>query len=437
MRARYIALFLLSTAFMWSASAHAATVTMYSQPDASGEMISQQATYQDTWITSASLGNLILGKDRLTITFTIKDPNAGNVYHTPTGVALKACSISQNLQTYYFTNADRTLLADGAFHTFTVQTGTTTLGIADGETPICVTFFGLSQRYNSTHLKSNAAGTIPYLIIEGTPPPPPVVPQAPEGAVTVYTQEDKTGIMTNPQATYQDAHIDSAGLGNLNLGQGKMYITFTMKDPIANNVYRQPGGVALGTCTGCQNLQKYFFTDADRALLADQAFHTFMVETGTTTSAYADGTRPVFLTFFNLPQYQYNTKVKSNAAQTIPYLIIQKPPPPDPCVVPGACASNVLFLPGIEGSRLYEGTACGKLVEEKLWEPVGDTFLSILRGAGDDKVRDLSLDSSGSSVCSDIYVKEGDIVDTVRGSNIYKSLIGEMNELEADDTINT
>ncbi len=112
-------------------------------------------------------------------------------------------------------------------------------------------------------------------------------------------------------------------------------------------------------------------------------------------------------------------------------------PPPDPCAAPNSCASNVLFLPGIEGSRLYEGTACGKLAEEKLWEPVGDTFLSILRGAGDDKVRDLSLDSSGSSVCSDIYAKEGDIVDTVRGSIIYKSLIGEMNELEADDTINT
>ena len=41
----------------------------------------------------------------------------------------------------------------------------------------------------------------------------------------------------------------------------------------------------------------------------------------------------------------------------------------DPCAIPGSCVSNVLFLPGIEGSRLYEGTGCGKTPEEKLWEP--------------------------------------------------------------------
>ena len=66
-------------------SAHAELVTVYSQSDDSGEMVSQQATFQDTWI-AANLGNLILGKDRLTITFTMKDPNAGS--QLPIGVAL-------------------------------------------------------------------------------------------------------------------------------------------------------------------------------------------------------------------------------------------------------------------------------------------------------------------------------------------------------------
>lgn len=104
---------------------------------------------------------------------------------------------------------------------------------------------------------------------------------------------------------------------------------------------------------------------------------------------------------------------------------------PDPCAVPGACASNVLFLPGIEGSRLYEGTGCGKSAEEKLWDPVADSLIKILRGAGDDKVKDLFLDSTGESVCSDIYAKTDDIIDSVKGSNIYKSFIDEMNGLKA------
>ena len=412
---RYVALFLFSTILLWGMPVHAEIAVLYSQSDSSGEMLSQQATFQETWIESASLGNLILGKDRLSITFTMKDQNAGNIYHTPTGVAIKACSSGQNLQTYHFTDADRTLLSDGTFHTFTVQTETTTLGIADGETPICITFFGLSQRHNSTHLKSNAAGTIPYLVIEGTTPPPPVIPQAPEGAVTVYTQEDKTSIMTNPQATYQDAHIDSAGLGNLNLGQGKVYITFMMKDPRASNVYRQPDGVALGTCFGCRDLQKYSFTDTDRTLLSDQAFHTFVVETGTTTSAYADGTRPVFISFFNLPQYQYNTKVKSNAAQTIPYLIIQKPVPPDPCATPGACASNVLFLSGIKASVL-------KIGSDTVWPPT----------VWSDDVPQLALNGAGESV-NDVRV--AGVVNSFYGTPIYGPFSAFMDGLVDDGTI--
>jgi pimeloyl-ACP methyl ester carboxylesterase len=407
--------------FSFSAQAHAETVTMYSQLDDSGEMVSQQATFQNTWITSASLGNLVLGKDRLSITFTIKDPNASNEYHQPEGIALGTCATCQNLQKYYFTNADRILLADREFHTFTVQTGTTTIGLADGTTPIYITFFGLSQYHNSTHVKSDVAGTIPYLIIAGTPPPPAVIPEAPPGSVTVYTQSDNTGVMTNPQATFQNAHIDSVSLGNLNVGQGKLYLTFTIKDPSANNVYRQPEGVALGTCFGCRNLQTYRFTDADRTLLSDQAFHTFLVETGTTTSTYADGTRPVFISFFNLSQYQYGTKVKSNAAATIPFLSIQTAPPPDPCALPGACASNVLFLPGIEASRLYRPDYAGGT--DQLWEPTSNT-----------DVLDLFMTASGTSTRSDIYTK--DVMDEAYGTfNIYKSFLADLDAWKNTDRI--
>lgn len=403
----------------------AQTVTIYTQPDSSSEMLSQQPNFLNTWI-SAEIGNLVLGKDRLTITFTMKDPNASNAYGQPAGVALGTCPTCQNLQTYRFTSTDRMLLSDGLFHTFTVQTGTTTLGIADGETPIYITFFGLSQYHNSTHLKSNAAQTTPYLVIEGTPPQPPMIPPPPEGAVTVYTQSDKAGIMTNPQATFLNAYIDSASLGNLNLRQGKLYITFTMKDPNASNVYNTPQGICIQPASSINcgsRLQSYSFTAADRVLLADQAFHTFTVETGTTTSVYADGTRPVSIGFFGLSQYQYGTKIKSNVAQTIPYLIIQKSAPPDPCAN-GGCISNVLFLPGVLGSRLFEYEAiCGNTLGEKeRWVSASDC----------DHLR-LALNTDGKSTYQ-LYTKEGEngVVDDAYSFNVYQSFMSELENWKQD-----
>lgn len=109
---------------------------------------------------------------------------------------------------------------------------------------------------------------------------------------------------------------------------------------------------------------------------------------------------------------------------------------PDPCATPGACVSNVLFLPGIEGSRLYEGVGCiASAAEEKLWDPVAESNFAILRGAGDDKVKKLFLDSTGESVCSDVYAKADGIIDTIHGNNIYKSFIDEMKGLVTDGTI--
>lgn len=105
----------------------------------------------------------------------------------------------------------------------------------------------------------------------------------------------------------------------------------------------------------------------------------------------------------------------------------KNPPPPPP--------SNVLFLPGIEGSRLYEGTSCGNDAEEKLWDPLDDSVIRMLRGAGDAKVKRLTLDGTGRSICSDIYAKEGDVMDSVHGSNIYQSFIEEMNGLKQNGTI--
>ncbi|MDP1689679.1 MAG: hypothetical protein Q8L52_00500 [bacterium] len=102
------------------------------------------------------------------------------------------------------------------------------------------------------------------------------------------------------------------------------------------------------------------------------------------------------------------------------------PPPPDPCAVPGACASNVLFLPGIEASRLYESDGQGG--DTKLWEPGGDALASRL-----------SHDVNGVSVNPDVYVKKNGVIDNayvpIKG-NIYKSFIEQMDGLVTAGTIN-
>src|SRR3989344_9256278 len=114
--------------------------------------------------------------------------------------------------------------------------------------------------------------------------------------------------MSNPQPTALNSHIDSASLGALPLGKGPLYLIFTFKDPNVGVTRGSPLGVCIqpATSTDCgHRLQTYLFTDADRALLADHAFHTFLVQTGSTTSPYSDGTLPVSIGFFGLTQFQY------------------------------------------------------------------------------------------------------------------------------------
>lgn len=86
----------------------------------------------------------------------------------------------------------------------------------------------------------------------------------------------------------------------------------------------------------------------------------------------------------------------------------------------GIRASNVLFLPGIKGSRLYDGAGA------KLWEPFGDH-----------DIEDLMLDSSGKSIRDDVHPEPEDIVDSVAlFSDIYGSYMDFMDGLVEDGTIN-
>ncbi|HCM68525.1 MAG TPA: hypothetical protein DIS62_06060 [Candidatus Kerfeldbacteria bacterium] len=91
------------------------------------------------------------------------------------------------------------------------------------------------------------------------------------------------------------------------------------------------------------------------------------------------------------------------------------------------CNSNVLFLPGIESSRLYRPRVLTGGDEYKLWEP-----------GGDEDVRDLYLKEDGEGYRNDVYTKEGQVIDEIPvvGQNIYKSFIAKMEELKSSGQIN-
>ncbi len=89
------------------------------------------------------------------------------------------------------------------------------------------------------------------------------------------------------------------------------------------------------------------------------------------------------------------------------------------------CCSNVLFIPGIEASRLYRDVKqyLGTTTEQ-MWEPYGNSH-----------VKDLSLSETGYSIDKTVYTK--DILDSAYDlKDIYMSFVTMMNGVVADKTIN-
>ncbi len=115
------------------------------------------------------------------------------------------------------------------------------------------------------------------------------------------------------------------------------------------------------------------------------------------------------------------------SATTSPLAIVPPAEPDGDAPAPASGISNVLFLPGIEGSRLYRSTGCNarttSCAETKLWDPGLGTPLD-----------QLYLDSSGQSAYPDVYAKAGDIVSSAGGQDFYTSFVDDMNELEASTT---
>jgi pimeloyl-ACP methyl ester carboxylesterase len=107
------------------------------------------------------------------------------------------------------------------------------------------------------------------------------------------------------------------------------------------------------------------------------------------------------------------------------------PPSPTYCTqgTDPNCNSNVMFLPGIEGSRLYTS---GLLGENQIWEP--DSLTE----------NDLSaLDMRNINSLNSVFAKDGEILDAAyknslgfSGKPIYISFINSLNKLVSDEQIN-
>jgi len=83
---------------------------------------------------------------------------------------------------------------------------------------------------------------------------------------------------------------------------------------------------------------------------------------------------------------------------------------------------NVLFLPGIEASRLYTSDASGTN-ENRLWEPDGNS-----------DVQNLYMDANGKSIGTNIYTR--DLLDEAyapAGPNIYASFLATLEKMKSTD----
>lgn len=91
---------------------------------------------------------------------------------------------------------------------------------------------------------------------------------------------------------------------------------------------------------------------------------------------------------------------------------------PEPPLCAEPCISNILFLPGIKGSRLYSG-------DGKVWEP-----------SNKEDLEKLFLAPDGSSIRSDIHTKQNDVIDEIPGSKIYDSFLRDLATMYDERTVN-
>ncbi len=104
--------------------------------------------------------------------------------------------------------------------------------------------------------------------------------------------------------------------------------------------------------------------------------------------------------------------------------------PADPCVGVTNCNSNVLFLPGVAGSRLYETS---EIESQRCSTDVGNSYFKRWLPAFDCDNTKLLLNSLGMSLN---HIVTKDVTDVAAGvSNIYASFLSDLIKWKNDDKI--
>jgi pimeloyl-ACP methyl ester carboxylesterase len=139
---------------------------------------------------------------------------------------------------------------------------------------------------------------------------------------------------------------------------------------------------------------------------------------------YTNGEQYTLTQTFPAGNYAYHFEADDVRTPVFDEVVLTISDGPAPCTE--NCNSNVLFLPGIEASRLYRPDYNGGT--DQLWEPNIEN-----------DVTDLYLDEQGKSIRDDIYTK--DILDEknvlpLGQGNVYESFMDSMDEMKADGLIN-
>lgn len=203
--------------------------------------------------------------------------------------------------------------------------------------------------------------------------------------------------------------------GRSNNSTGKTTLNFICYE---NSIYTQycgeMGAVSSATSitTALAGVEQFFASSTDFTFQPEK-FYALTWNRGNALTLQAFGT--------SSPDICRDDSV-TGACNGTPYLVINAETAPPPCAVD--CFSNVLFLPGIQSSRLYRPDYNGGT--EKLWEP----------GSNSD-VQDLFLTQDGSSVRSDVYANENDVLDEIPFtlSNVYKSFLADLDTWKSTNLI--
>lgn len=192
--------------------------------------------------------------------------------------------------------------------------------------------------------------------------------------------------------------------GFIDQDESKIFVTdtyYSLYDANRTPVFAFGNYTPKGLGTALSDLGKGPFSDDPLQLELDrnEAFHVPDAAYIAITASVTDGAG--------------NTATTTSPLTPIPHGTGAAAPP--------AGMSNVLFLPGIEGSRLY---TMQNGSEEKVWDPSSGSDLALL-----------SLNEQGKSM-HDVYTKEHDTLNAVGPFTFYQSLADDMNGLTDTGAMN-